>query len=74
MKGSTIYRLVQDTIEDMEIGDSKVIDMPANLGYFRKHLSELSQKQDAKFTTRIIGDKLHIMRTRYFNILSKEVK
>jgi hypothetical protein len=70
----TVYRFVQDTIEDMDIGDSKIISLPDNLGYFRKHLSEISQKMDSKFTTRVIGNKLHLMRTRYFNILSKEVK
>ena len=69
-----MYSLMIEAVTGLGIGDSAVIDAPANLSYFRKYLSEHSKAQGKKFTTKLIGDKLHLMRVKYSNIYSKEIE
>ena len=71
---NTMYNLVTDTIQNMTVGDKSTIDMPDNLPYFRKYLSEISKRQGQRYTTKIVGDSLEIMRVKYHNIYSKEVE
>lgn len=71
---NTMYKLAVETIQDMEVGDSKIIPMPEILGYFRKYLSERGKHEGKKFTTKVVGNKLHILRIKYSNIYSKEVE
>lgn len=74
-QSNTMYDLALSTIEGMNIGDSKVINMPDPLTYFRKYLSEISKRKGQKFTTKATHDgKLEIMRIKYSNIYSKEVE
>lgn len=69
-----MYNLVTNTIDGMEIGDNTSIKLPDNLPYFRKYLSEISKREGKKFTTKIVGNKLELMRIKYSNIYSKEVE
>jgi hypothetical protein len=63
-----------DAVSGLEIGESIIIDAPSNLLYFRKYLTEHSKAQGKKFTTKLIGGKLHLMRVKYSNIYSKEIE
>lgn len=71
---NTMYNLVSETIAGMKIGGKQEIDVPDNLLYFRKYLSEISKRQGQRFTTKIIEGRLQIMRVKYHNIYSKEVE
>jgi len=73
-KSNTMYELVARTIDNMNIGDTKSIKVPENLGYFRKYLSEISKRYNQKYTTKIVDGKLEILRIKYSNIYSKEVE
>lgn len=73
-EATSMYNLANRTTEGMEIGDLTVIDMPINLAYFRKYLSEIGRSTRRKFTTISKEDKLHVMRVQYSNIHSKEVQ
>lgn len=64
----TIYSFVNDVISDLDIGELKTIDLPENLGAFRKFLSEISKRDHKKFTTKRQGLYLHVMRVDYFNV------
>lgn len=69
-----MYNLVTTTIDGMNIGDTGIIDIPDNLPYFRKYLSEISKREGKRFTTKIMNNKLHVMRLKYSNIYSKELE
>lgn len=71
---NTMYNLVSNTIEGIKVGQKVIIDIPDNLLYFRKYLSEISKRQGQRFATKIINEKLEIMRIKYHNIYSKEVE
>lgn len=71
---NTMYDLVLNTIDDMNIGDNRIINEPDNLPYFRKYLSEISKREGKRFTTKVIDNKLHVMRLKYSNIYSKELE
>lgn len=69
-----MYQEVETAINGLEVGENKVIDTPDNLPYFRKYLTEISTRESKKFTTKVIGDKLHIFRIKYHNLYSKTVE
>lgn len=71
---STMYQLVQSTIEGMELGELRIIKMPDDLPLFRKYLSEIGKRIKQKYTTLSKYDKLHVMRINYSNIYSKEIE
>lgn len=71
---NTMYNLVTDTIFGMNIGDKSIIPLPDNMPYFRKYLSEISKRQAQRYTTKISGSKLEIMRIKYHNIYSTKVE
>jgi len=71
---SNMYSLAQSSIEGMQIGDLRIIDMPADLAFFRKYLSEIGKRTRCKYNTRSIDGQLHIFRVFYSNIYSKETK
>lgn len=73
-KSNTMYNLASNAIDGMEVGENRIIDAPDNLGYFRKYLSEISKREGKKFSTKIFGNKMHILRIKYSNIHSKEVE
>ena len=58
----------------MDIGDSELIPIPGNLKAFRKYLSEISQREQKAFKTKILDNHLHILRVKYANIYSKEIE
>ena len=71
-----MYNLALDTITGMEIGEVRTIDLPTELGYFRKYLSEISKRHGKRFTTsqKAVAGKLQIMRIKYSNIYSQEIE
>lgn len=71
---STMYQLVQSTIDCMELRELRIIDKPSDLPLFRKYLSEISKRIKHKYTTLTKYDKLHVMRINYSNIYSKEIE
>lgn len=73
---NTMYNLALTVIADMEVGDSHTMEMPDDLGYFRKYLSEISKRHGKRFTTSVkaVPGKLQIMRIKYSNIYSKEIE
>ena len=71
---SALYTEVKNITEGMEVGELSVIPVPENLKAFRKYLSEISRKQDKRFTTKVVGNQLHIMRVKYSNIYSQIVE
>jgi hypothetical protein len=71
---STMYQLVQSTIEGMVLGELRIINMPDDLPLFRKYLSEIGRRIKHKYTTLSKYDKLHVMRINYSNIYSKEIE
>lgn len=71
---NSMYSLVLDSIEGMEIGEVKVIDKPSSLPFFRKYLSEIGKRDGKRFTTRSNNDSLEIMRVKYYSIHSKEIE
>lgn len=73
-KSNTMYNLVIDTIEGMNIGQSRTLPIPDNMPYFRKYLSEISKRYSHKYTTKIVDGKMEIMRLKYSNIYSKELE
>ena len=73
-RNSTLYNTVLSTIDNMEIGDSRILAIPGQLKAFRKYLTEISQRQGKKFTTKVQNNKLVILRIKYSNIYSKEVE
>jgi hypothetical protein len=70
----TVYSNVVSVIDGLHIGDNAVIALPDNLPAFRKYLSEISKRQNKRFTTKVINNQLHILRVQYSNIYSKEVE
>lgn len=74
MSKNNMYSLVLSTIEGLEVGETAEIKLPENIKYFRRYLCEISKRQDKKFTTKIIGGKLHIFRVKYSNIYSRELE
>ena len=73
-QSSTMYALASDSIEGMSIGDVRYIDMPADLAFFRKYLSEIAKRSEKKFTTRSVDGQLQIMRVKYYNTYSERVE
>lgn len=73
-QADSMYKLANNTVENMDIGDLRTIEMPDNLAYFRKYLSEIGKHTRRKFTTITAGDKLQILRVQYSNIHSKETQ
>lgn len=67
----SMYAFVQSTVEDLDIGQLITIDQPSKLKAFRKFLSEISKKDHKKFTTKIEGDQLHIMRVKFYSVAEK---
>lgn len=71
---TTMYQLVQSTIEGMDLGELRIIDKPKDLPLFRKYLSEIGKRIKHKYTTLTKYDKLHVMRINYSNIYSKDIE
>lgn len=67
----TLYALAKETIAEMKVGELKEIKVPGNLRAFRKYLSEIATKEKKKFSTRLTGRNLHIMRVQYSSIQDK---
>lgn len=67
----SLYSYVADIINDIEIGQLVTIDRPSKLKAFRKFLSEISKKDHKKFTTKLDGELLHIMRIKYYSVAEK---
>lgn len=68
-----MYHVVKSVIDDMAVKEVKDIDMPEDIRFFRKYLSEISRKEQKKFQTKNIGyGKLRIVRVPYFNILKSK--
>lgn len=73
--GNTLYSYVKDLADSLEIGQSIEIDNPGEqLPSFRKYLSDYGKRQSKKFASRLVQDKLTILRVKYSNIYSKEVE
>lgn len=70
----TMYSLASAAIEGMAIGEVKYIDMPSDLAFFRKYLSEIAKRNEQRYTTRSIDGQLQIMRVKYYNIHSERVE
>lgn len=70
----SMYSFVQNTIDDIKMGQLVTIPLPDKLGAFRKFLSEISSKDHKKFTTKVKGSELHIMRVQYYSIPEKIVQ
>jgi hypothetical protein len=64
----SLYQEAKEAIKPMKIG---TIDKPENVAYYRKFLNEIAAREGKKFTTKTVGDKLHIVRVEYFNIINK---
>lgn len=69
-----MYNLASTSIAGMDVGDLRIIDIPNDIIFFRKYLSEIAKREGKKFTTKSIDSKLHIMRVKYSNIYSKELE
>jgi len=69
-----MYSLVQSTIAGMGMGAVRIINMPNDLPFFRKYLSEIGKRTDCKYTTKTIDGQLQVMRIKYYNIYSKKVE
>lgn len=67
----SMYNYVQNTIEGLTVGELVTIPVPDKLKAFRKFLSEISAKDHKKFTTKIKGNDLHIMRINYYSVTEK---
>jgi hypothetical protein len=67
----SLYQEAKEAIKPMKIGDLVTIDKPENVAYYRKFLNEIAAREGKKFTTKTVGDKLHIVRVEYFNIINK---
>lgn len=63
---SNLYQLCKETIEGMEVGDFKMIDMPSNVNRFRRYMLELAARKGKKITTKTIDGKLRVMRIKYY--------
>lgn len=66
-----MYNYVQNTIDTISVGELVTIPVPDKLKAFRKFLSEISAKDHKKFTTKIKGNDLHIMRVNYYSVAEK---
>lgn len=67
----SMYNYVQNTIDGLTVGELVTIPVPDKLKAFRKFLSEISAKDHKKFTTKIKGNDLHIMRINYYSVTEK---
>lgn len=67
----TNYSRCKEVVAGLEIGESKIIEMPEKLQLFRRNLFDISRAQGKKFTTKVVDGKLLIMRIRYVNIISE---
>lgn len=67
----TVYSHVQSTIDGLDIGEMITISVPDKLRAFRKFLSEISLKDHKKFTTKVIGSQMHILRVNYYSVAAK---
>lgn len=67
----SLYSLVQSTIDSLNVGEITTIPVPDNLKAFRKFLSEISKKDHKKFTTKVKGNDLHILRVNFFSVAEK---
>jgi len=66
-KKITEYELAKQLVENMEVAEVKTLDKPENLNTFRQYLTNFSQKQQKKFTTKVSGDKIKVMRVEFFS-------
>jgi hypothetical protein len=66
----SLYSDVRSVIGTMEVGEMQTIPIPDKLKAFRKFLSEIAGNEHKKFTTKVVGNSLHIMRVNYFSIPS----
>lgn len=67
----TLYSYVQSTVDGLQIGELTTIPMPDKLKAFRKFLCEIAGKDHKKFTTKIKGNELHILRINYHSVSEK---
>lgn len=67
----SLYSDVRGVIEGLDIGELITIPIPSKLKAFRKFLSEISSKDHKKFTTKIKGSDMHIMRINYHSVTAK---
>lgn len=70
-RGNTLYNEAMTAIDGLQIGDITIIDVPGNLVSFRKYISEIGKRYGQRFTSKVIEDKLHIMRVKYHSIHEK---
>lgn len=70
---SSLYSIVQSTIDGLSIGEMTTIPKPDKLKAFRKFLTEISKKDHKKFTTKLNKDKdeMHILRINYYSVSEK---
>lgn len=64
----TLYALVKRAVEGLQVGQVKSIKKPENIQAFRKFLSDLSNKEQKKFTTKVVKNRLHILRTEFYSM------
>lgn len=69
-KPSTLYSIAAAAVKNLSVGESTTIKAPEKIKSFRKYISEIGQREDKKFTTKVDGSKITIMRVEYFNIHS----
>lgn len=67
----SLYSFVQDTIDNLAIGEMTTIDTPDKLKAFRKFLCEIAAKDHKKFTTKEKDGVLHILRVNYYSVAEK---
>jgi hypothetical protein len=64
----SLYSYVASTIEGLEIGQMTSIPVPDKLKAFRKFLSEIASRQHRKYTTKVVGQELHILRVPFYSV------
>ena len=62
-------REVKDLVMYLRVGELLDIETPENLRLFRKYLNDVSKNLCRSFRTKIVGDRLHIMRVEYRKIM-----
>jgi hypothetical protein len=70
----TMYAQAAAAVQGMIMGEVRYIDMPSDLPFFRKYLSEIAKRNEQRFTTRSIDGQLQIMRVKYYNIHSERIE
>lgn len=70
-KTESNYNQVMELVDGLKYGEMVSIEVPENLGLFRKNLCEIGQRLHKKFATKIRGGKLYLMRVRYYSVNEK---